>query len=64
MPDYHITWTIELEADNPREAAKAARALLLDPHNIASVFDVREDRIDDTSTIYTIDALEDDEPDA
>lgn len=44
MPSYRVTWEIDIEADNPTEAA--ARALIIqrdnDPANSATVFDVVE----------------------
>lgn len=40
MPEYHVTWSIELDADNPTEAAMQARMLLLDPASEAVHFEV------------------------
>lgn len=40
MPEYRITWTIDEWADTPEEAARQARARLLDPDSIADVFEV------------------------
>jgi hypothetical protein len=40
MTEYQVTWTIELSADNPTEAAMQARTLLLDPHSEAVHFSV------------------------
>lgn len=43
MPEYRVRWQIDIEADNPAEAA--ARALIVqrdnDPANTATVFEVR-----------------------
>ena len=43
MPEFRVCWEIDIEADNPEEAA--ARALIVqrdnDPANSATVFDVR-----------------------
>lgn len=38
--EYHVVWRIEVEADNPTEAAVQAREILLDPESEAVVFDV------------------------
>lgn len=51
MPEYHVTWEIDLEADSPREAADHALAIQRDPDSTATVFDVTDgigttDRID------------------
>ena len=51
MPEYHVTWEIDLAADSPREAAREALAIQRDPGSIATVFDVtdaagRTDRVD------------------
>lgn len=40
--EYTVTWTIQLDADNPLEAARAAKAFQLDPNSIANVFLVKE----------------------
>lgn len=42
MPNFHVTWEIDLEADSHEEAAKIARDIQLDPDSIATVFDVYE----------------------
>ena len=38
--EYHVVWRIEVEAENPTEAAVQAREILLDPDSEAVVFDV------------------------
>lgn len=40
MPNYHVVWEIDIEADSSIKAARQARAIQLDPQNIASVYDV------------------------
>jgi hypothetical protein len=42
MPEYHVTWEIELNADSPCEAAVKALAIQRDPDSIATVFDVTD----------------------
>ena len=42
MPEYHVEWAIELDADSPREAAQEALTIQRDPDSIAVVFDVIE----------------------
>lgn len=42
MPEYHVTWEIELNADSPREAAVKALAIQRDSDSIATVFDVTD----------------------
>lgn len=37
---YKVIWEIDLEAENPQEAAKLARRLQIDPSNIADHFTV------------------------
>lgn len=37
---YTVTWEINEYADSPEEAARQARARLLDPGSIADVFEV------------------------
>lgn len=40
MAEYQIQWKIELEADDPIDAAMQARILMLNPHSEAVVFSV------------------------
>lgn len=44
MPEYKVTWTIELDADNAEAAAREARDSMTRPGTIAHVFDVRRAR--------------------
>jgi hypothetical protein len=40
--DYVVSWTIDVEADSPREAAEMARACQTRQGTTAVVFEVRE----------------------
>jgi hypothetical protein len=40
MTLYHITWTIEVDADTAIEAAREARNIQLDPESNAVVYEV------------------------
>lgn len=40
MQAYTVTWTIEVEAADPRQAAQAALAIQRDPQSTATVFRV------------------------
>ncbi len=42
MTTYRVTWTIDLDADRPEDAAACAQAIQRDPQSIATVFDVVE----------------------
>lgn len=42
MPEYLVTWQIEIYADDPREAAEQALAIHRKPTSTATVFDVVE----------------------
>ena len=42
MPEYTVAWTIQLDADSPRDAARQAREIQLDPNSIATFFRVTE----------------------
>jgi hypothetical protein len=37
---YLVSWTIEIEAESPQEAAEKALEIQQDPDSIATVFDV------------------------
>ncbi|MBD3262045.1 MAG: hypothetical protein GF334_10345 [Candidatus Altiarchaeales archaeon] len=43
MTEYRIVWEINIEADNPREAAEEALRIQRDPESCATVFEVREE---------------------
>lgn len=40
MTEYHVSWTIDLEADTPEQAARQALEIQRDPSSIATVFEV------------------------
>lgn len=40
MNEYRITWEIDLHANTPEEAARAARAIQLRADSMATVFEV------------------------
>lgn len=40
MALYRVTWTIDLDADTPREAAQRARDIQLSAESTATVFEV------------------------
>lgn len=39
--EYRVTWTIDIEADSPVDAAQEALRIQRDKDSIATVFDVR-----------------------
>ena len=43
MPEYRITWEIDLSADSSREAAEQALTIHRNPESIATVFDVMDE---------------------
>ncbi len=51
--EYTVTWTINLEADNPQEAAEMARHYMTRPDTTATVFEIIGNRI-----TTTVDLLE------
>lgn len=42
MPEYHVLWKVDVEADSPEEAARQARTMQVRPGTTATVFDVIE----------------------
>jgi len=40
MTKYYVEWTIDIEADSPREAAEKALAIHRNPESTATVFSV------------------------
>jgi hypothetical protein len=57
MPDFHVTWEIELEADTPKDAARKARDMQLDPAAWVDSFTV----VDEGGDIHDVN-LADNEP--
>lgn len=51
MPQYLITWEIELDADSPEEAAEEALRIHRDPDSEATVFDVMQQSTGETVCI-------------
>jgi len=43
MADYYIEWSIDLEADSPRDAARKALEIMRDPRAIATCFKVYDE---------------------
>jgi len=42
MPEFHVNWEIEVEADSPREAAEEAQRLMRDVEAMVGVFIVTD----------------------
>lgn len=40
MPEYRVTWEMDIDADSPREAAEKALAVQRNPESIATIFTV------------------------
>ena len=40
MPEFLVTWQIDIEADNAKEAAEKALEIMKDPESIATVFEI------------------------
>ena len=48
MPEYTITWTIDIDGENPVDAAKKVVSIMRDNESIASVFDVQDNKMQTT----------------
>ena len=48
MPEYTITWTINIDGENPVDAAKKVVSIMLDNESIATVFDVQDNKMQTT----------------
>ena len=44
MSEFHVTWDIEVNGDNARDAARKAREIQTDPNSTATVFTVTDDK--------------------
>lgn len=47
MKSWRVTWEIDVDADNPREAAEKALAVQRDPFSCATVFQVHRENLTD-----------------
>lgn len=56
MPEFHLTWEIDVHADDPVDAARKAFSLVRIPDSSANVFDVLQH--DDTKGSVRIDLEE------
>ena len=57
MTDYYIEWSIDLEADSPRDAARKALEIMRDPASIATCFNV----YDEDGNPVAVDLMEDEQ---
>lgn len=48
MPEYKITWTINIDGKNPVDAAKKVLKIMQDNESIATVFDVEDHQMQTT----------------
>ena len=46
MTEFLVSWVISVDADSPEEAAAKARAIQMDPHSMATLFDVTPQALD------------------
>ncbi len=53
MPEFTVSWSIDVDAKTPEDAARVAREIMLDEHSMATVFDVA----DPSGSITRIDLL-------
>ena len=60
MPEYLVTWKVDIEADSPQEAARMAVAMHRNPESIANYFTVKNKATDKEQNI-DVDLLEDHE---
>ncbi len=51
---YFVTWTMDIDADTPEEAARKAFKIHRDPESIATVFTVR-DNFNGKAKVYDVD---------
>lgn len=54
MPEYHVKWEVDLEADSPEEAARQALEIQRDLGSVTSVFTVTDEHGNET----TVDAID------
>ncbi len=42
MPEYRLTWAIEIDAPSPEAAAEIAESCMLDPTRLGNIFEVED----------------------
>lgn len=52
MPQYHVIWEIDLDAESPEDAALQALSIHRDPQSIATMFSVD---LNDLRTVIDVD---------
>jgi hypothetical protein len=62
MPEYVVSWEINLDADTPHEAAEKALAIHRDPTSIAYVFTVVDGDGTEHHVDLAVEDVEEDEP--
>lgn len=50
MPEFKVKWEIDIYAESPEDAARAALRIQRDPKSAATVFEVRENNPDPLAT--------------
>ena len=48
MPEYRVTWQIDIDAENPKAAAEQGHKIMLDPDSLATVFEVYDENEKET----------------
>lgn len=51
MPEYLVTWEVDVEAESPHAAAEKALEMQRDPGSLATCFTVADVETDETTTI-------------
>lgn len=49
--EYEVTWVIQVDAKNPREAAKAAKEIQQDPFTTATNYQVRNEETGEKTVV-------------
>lgn len=52
--EYKVTWSIEVDAESPKDAARISRQIQLDSNSTATVFDVTDEK----GNVTTVDLRE------
>ncbi len=52
--EYKVTWTIQLDADDPRQAAVLAKQIMMDPDSSATVYEVENEETGEKTEVDLI----------
>ena len=57
MPEYRVSWSIDIDATSPEAAAEQAEMYMLDPTRLGNIFEVTERGDENTALIEVVEGV-------